>query len=275
MDQATNRRTQRRARPDKALVRWRNLGALALFLYGTTFLWLTSAFAGTGTPASGTAWTVTQLLVITTIGGFSVAAWGIYKATSWWERLASARPSSASPPSSPTGWPPAPCSAAELSPRVWPATWSATPRYCSCCSCRRRGTGSRTRSEADENHESPRGHGGRAGGGLRRLRSGALSPLAPAMGATDGELTLALPGDELVERPHFNFTRAITIQARPEGSGSGWSRSAMAGPAGTATTRWTTWAGPAPNSSSPSCSSSRWATGSRWVASPGRPRPCA
>lgn len=94
-------------------------------------------------------------------------------------------------------------------------------------------------------------------------------------GATDGELTLALPGDELVERPHFNFTRAITIQARPEGSGPGWSRSAMAGPAGTATTRWTTWAGPAPNSSSPSCSSSRWATGSRWVASPGRPRPCA
>jgi hypothetical protein len=88
MDQATNRLTQRRVRPDKALVRWRNLGALALFLYGTTFLWLTAAFAGTGTPASGTAWTVTQLLVIATIGGFSVAAWGIYKATSWWARLA-------------------------------------------------------------------------------------------------------------------------------------------------------------------------------------------
>jgi hypothetical protein len=88
MDQATNRLTQRPARPDKALVSWRNLGALALFLYGTSFLWLTAAFAGTGTPASGTAWTVTQLLVIATIGGFSVAAWGIYKATSWWERLA-------------------------------------------------------------------------------------------------------------------------------------------------------------------------------------------
>jgi hypothetical protein len=26
--------------------------------------------------------------VIVTIGGFSVAAWGIYRATSWWERLA-------------------------------------------------------------------------------------------------------------------------------------------------------------------------------------------
>jgi hypothetical protein len=88
MDQATNRLTQGRAGPDKALVSWRNLGALALFLYGSTFLWLTAAFAGAGTPASGTAWTVTQLLGIATIGGFSVAAWGIYKATSWWERLA-------------------------------------------------------------------------------------------------------------------------------------------------------------------------------------------
>src|SRR5512133_365075 len=88
MDQSTNRLTQRPARGEKALVSWRNLGALALFLYGTTFLWLTAAFAGTGTPASGTAWTVTQLLVIATIGGFSVAAGGIYKATSWWARLA-------------------------------------------------------------------------------------------------------------------------------------------------------------------------------------------
>jgi hypothetical protein len=88
MDQATNRLTQRPARPGKALVSWRNLGALALFLYGTTFLWLTAAFAGTGTPASGTAWTVTQLLVLATIGGFSVAGWGIYNASWWWERLA-------------------------------------------------------------------------------------------------------------------------------------------------------------------------------------------
>jgi hypothetical protein len=88
LDQSTNRLTQGPARPDKALVSWRNLGALALFLYGTTFLWLTEAFAGTDTPTAGTAWTVTQLLVLATIGGFSVAAWGIYKATPWWERLA-------------------------------------------------------------------------------------------------------------------------------------------------------------------------------------------
>jgi hypothetical protein len=35
-------------------------------------------------------------------------------------------------------------------------------------------------------------------------------------GATDEELALHLPGDEMVHRPHFNFTRAITIHARPE-----------------------------------------------------------
>jgi hypothetical protein len=35
-------------------------------------------------------------------------------------------------------------------------------------------------------------------------------------GATDDELALALPGDEMVHSPHFNFTRAITIHARPE-----------------------------------------------------------
>lgn len=35
-------------------------------------------------------------------------------------------------------------------------------------------------------------------------------------GATDEELTLAMPGDELIEYPSFKVTRAITIRARPE-----------------------------------------------------------
>lgn len=35
-------------------------------------------------------------------------------------------------------------------------------------------------------------------------------------GATDDEVMLAMPGDELIEKPTFNVTRAITIQARPE-----------------------------------------------------------
>jgi hypothetical protein len=35
-------------------------------------------------------------------------------------------------------------------------------------------------------------------------------------GATDDELSLALPGDELVQSPHVTATRAITIAAPPE-----------------------------------------------------------
>jgi hypothetical protein len=35
-------------------------------------------------------------------------------------------------------------------------------------------------------------------------------------GATDAEVAAAMPGDELVERPSFSATRAITIDARPE-----------------------------------------------------------
>jgi hypothetical protein len=35
-------------------------------------------------------------------------------------------------------------------------------------------------------------------------------------GATDEEVALAMPGDELIGDPSFNVTRAISIQARPE-----------------------------------------------------------
>ncbi len=35
-------------------------------------------------------------------------------------------------------------------------------------------------------------------------------------GATDEEVKLPMPGDELIEMPTFNVTRAITIRARPE-----------------------------------------------------------
>ena len=53
-------------------------------------------------------------------------------------------------------------------------------------------------------------------GGHRRLRGGALSTVAPAVGGDRRRARPALPGDEMVRSPHFNFTRAITIHARPE-----------------------------------------------------------
>jgi hypothetical protein len=35
-------------------------------------------------------------------------------------------------------------------------------------------------------------------------------------GATDTEVNRSLPGDDLLDKPTFNATRAITIDARPE-----------------------------------------------------------
>ena len=44
----------------------------------------------------------------------------------------------------------------------------------------------------------------------------AVSPWHVKWGATDEDAASALPGDEQVQRPTFNSTRAITIRARPE-----------------------------------------------------------
>jgi hypothetical protein len=44
----------------------------------------------------------------------------------------------------------------------------------------------------------------------------AVSPWHVKWGATDEDAASALPGDERVQRPTFNSTRAITIRARPE-----------------------------------------------------------
>ena len=43
-----------------------------------------------------------------------------------------------------------------------------------------------------------------------------IRPWQLRWGATDAEVARSLPGDEVVTRPSFNATRAITIQARPE-----------------------------------------------------------
>ena len=43
-----------------------------------------------------------------------------------------------------------------------------------------------------------------------------IRPWQLRWGATDAEVARSLPGDDVVTRPSFNATRAITIQARPE-----------------------------------------------------------
>jgi len=43
-----------------------------------------------------------------------------------------------------------------------------------------------------------------------------LRPWQLRWGATDAEVARAMPGDEIVARPHFHATRAVTVYARPE-----------------------------------------------------------
>ncbi len=66
----------------------RNLGGISLFLFGTTFLWLTPAFADRGVSTEGFLWATTRVLAFVTIAGFTAATWGLFQRTAWWEQLA-------------------------------------------------------------------------------------------------------------------------------------------------------------------------------------------
>ena len=69
---------------------FKNLIALGLFLFGTTFLWMTRDFLANPREGTGAIWSAIQLLVLVTIVGFSVAAWLVFKEASWWEPVAAA-----------------------------------------------------------------------------------------------------------------------------------------------------------------------------------------
>ena len=62
----------------------RNLGGTALFLFGTTYLWLTPAFASPAIDTSGVWWAMTLVLSLITLAGFTVATWGLFARRSWW-----------------------------------------------------------------------------------------------------------------------------------------------------------------------------------------------
>jgi hypothetical protein len=66
----------------------RNMGGIALFLFGTTFLWLTPAFAPKGVSTAGVAWSITNVASLLTLAGFAVATYGIFTKAPWWEPLA-------------------------------------------------------------------------------------------------------------------------------------------------------------------------------------------
>lgn len=66
----------------------RNLGGAALFLAGTTWLWLTPAFAGRSVTTSGALWAVTRVVSLATIAGFLLATWALFARQGWWETAA-------------------------------------------------------------------------------------------------------------------------------------------------------------------------------------------
>lgn len=66
----------------------RNVGGVALFLFGTTFVWLTPEFASRGVTTSSAWWSVTRVLALVTLLGFTVATWGLFRRVDWWETAA-------------------------------------------------------------------------------------------------------------------------------------------------------------------------------------------
>jgi hypothetical protein len=67
---------------------FRNILAVGVFLFGTTFLWMTPAFLPKGGSATGAIWIVIQVLALAAIIGFTIAAWGIFKDKGWLEPAA-------------------------------------------------------------------------------------------------------------------------------------------------------------------------------------------
>jgi hypothetical protein len=66
----------------------RNVGGISLLLAGSTWLWLTPAFAGRGVSTTSVMWAITRVLCLLTITVFCVATWGMFARRDWWEALA-------------------------------------------------------------------------------------------------------------------------------------------------------------------------------------------
>jgi hypothetical protein len=66
----------------------RTIGGVALFLFGTTFLWLTPAFAPQDESTAGMTWAITRVLSFVTLAGLCLATWGLFSRHAWWEPVA-------------------------------------------------------------------------------------------------------------------------------------------------------------------------------------------
>ena len=66
----------------------RNVGGASLLLTGSTWLWLTPAFAARGIPSGGALWAITSLMSLATVSVFCLATWGLLTRQAWWEAAA-------------------------------------------------------------------------------------------------------------------------------------------------------------------------------------------
>jgi hypothetical protein len=69
------------------MVTFRNALAVALFLFGASYLWLTPAFLNRA-GFQGTIFDPKGLLAVIAIIGFAAAAWSLFKNESWWVPVA-------------------------------------------------------------------------------------------------------------------------------------------------------------------------------------------
>jgi hypothetical protein len=70
------------------MLTFKNFVAVGLFVFGSTFLWMTRDFLANPREGSGALWSVVQVLVFVAIAGFAAVAWGVFKEASWWEPVA-------------------------------------------------------------------------------------------------------------------------------------------------------------------------------------------
>jgi hypothetical protein len=66
----------------------RNLGGVALFLFGSTYMWLTPLFAKNAAGTRTVLWSVILMLCVITMAGFTVATWALFTKASWWSAVA-------------------------------------------------------------------------------------------------------------------------------------------------------------------------------------------
>ncbi|MTV24098.1 hypothetical protein FTX61_01490 [Nitriliruptoraceae bacterium ZYF776] len=67
-----------------AMFSLRNLGGVALLLFGSTFVWLTPEFASRGVSTASAWWAATRVFALLAVLGFTVATVGLFRRDGWW-----------------------------------------------------------------------------------------------------------------------------------------------------------------------------------------------